>query len=271
MTAYTFGQLETLWINAGGPTAVAPLMAAIALAESSGNPNAVNRTDNGGTQTSWGLWQISDGTHSQPVSGILDPSVNAQQAVKKFRTQGLKAWGTYTSGAYRQYMNTSAAPSPVGGTTQISGNAQDVNMWNPLTWGSSAEKGIEEGLTGAFKAIMGPVLQWVWWFSETAVGLVAMGFGVFIIVSQSSAVKGVEGDIKGAVLGKYAPQAKQAVEKEGNKTQSQTGDAERQARAAQRRIKLDEQKRQTAERNDVKKRMNKARRESLSRQGDSDG
>ena len=55
MADYTYGQLETLWTNAGGSKALAPLMAAIALAESGGNPGALNLTDNGGTQTSVGL------------------------------------------------------------------------------------------------------------------------------------------------------------------------------------------------------------------------
>ena len=100
--AYTYGQLETLWINAGGPKAVAPLMAAIALAESGGNPGALNKTDNGGTQTSVGLWQVSSGTHQYP-SAWATPAGNAAEAVAKYKSEGLGAWGTYTSGAYQQF------------------------------------------------------------------------------------------------------------------------------------------------------------------------
>ena len=120
MADYTYGQLEELWIKAGGNKALAPLMAAIALAESSGNPNATNPTDNGGTQTSWGLWQISDGTHNQPVAGILDPLTNAKAAVAKYRSQGLGAWGTYTSGAYQQFYKGDVVPTnlPQGGNSQ---------------------------------------------------------------------------------------------------------------------------------------------------------
>lgn len=104
MTTYSYSQLEQLWVQGGGNKAMAPLMAAIAEAESSGNPSAVNATDNNGTQTSWGLWQISNGTHAQPVANILDPLVNAQAAVAKYHSQGLGAWGTYTSGAYQRYL-----------------------------------------------------------------------------------------------------------------------------------------------------------------------
>jgi len=79
----TFGQLEQLWIANGGDPAWAPTMAGIALFESGGNPASNNYTDNHGTQTSWGLWQISDGTHNMPVPNMNDPNVNAQQAVVK--------------------------------------------------------------------------------------------------------------------------------------------------------------------------------------------
>lgn len=137
----SYGQLEELWIQAGGPRAVAPLMAAIAMAESGGNRLANNYTDNGGTQTSWGLWQISNGTHQWP--GGADPNnamANAKYAVAKYRTQGLGAWGTYTSGAYRQYYRGSVPPSslPQGGgwlsnLGQGGGQPQQATLtgWNP--------------------------------------------------------------------------------------------------------------------------------------------
>ena len=114
-TQYTYAQLEGLWINAGGPKAVAPIAAAIAEAESGGCSAAVNALDSngeGGTQTSWGLWQISNGTHSQPVAGILNPATNAQQAVAKYtgNNDTFGDWGTYTSGAYKAYLNNSTTP-----------------------------------------------------------------------------------------------------------------------------------------------------------------
>jgi hypothetical protein len=91
-TAFSFAQLEALWIKAGGSAAWAPTMAGVALAESGGDPSVNNYTDNNGTQTSWGLWQISNGTHSQPIANINDPLVNAQQAVAKLNSQGIGAW-----------------------------------------------------------------------------------------------------------------------------------------------------------------------------------
>jgi TP901 family phage tail tape measure protein len=92
---YTRSMLERLWDSAGGPASDAHLMGAIALAESAGNPNAHNAS--GAT----GLWQILGSI----IPGNLDnPMVNARNAVAKFKSQGLGAWETYTSGAYRKYM-----------------------------------------------------------------------------------------------------------------------------------------------------------------------
>ena len=114
MARFSYGQLEQLWINAGGAPSLAPVAAAIAEAESGGDPQAENKTDNGGTQTSWGLWQISDGTHNQPVPNILNPAVNAQQAVAKYNANGWAPWGTYDSGAYEAFLSNSTPPDPSG-------------------------------------------------------------------------------------------------------------------------------------------------------------
>ena len=113
MTVYSYAQLEQLWINVGGARSLAPIAAAIAEAESGGDSEAVNATDNNGTQTSWGFWQISDGTHNQPVPNILDPVVNARAAVAKYNAAGgWSPWGTYTSGAYTAFLSNNTPPDP---------------------------------------------------------------------------------------------------------------------------------------------------------------
>jgi hypothetical protein len=130
-TTYTYAQLEQLWINAGGSKSTAPVAAAIAEAESGGNPKATNPADNNGTQTSWGLWQVSNGTHAQPVPNVLDPNVNAAAAVAKYQAAGgWSPWGTYSSGAYRNFLSPGTSPDPnvpAGAvTTAASGNAADT-------------------------------------------------------------------------------------------------------------------------------------------------
>jgi hypothetical protein len=91
-----YGQLEGLWNQAGGPPNLAATMAAIAEAESGGNPNA--RNPSGAS----GLWQIL----GLPFAGNpFDAITNARMAVAKWRTQGLGAWVTYTSGAFKRFLN----------------------------------------------------------------------------------------------------------------------------------------------------------------------
>lgn len=113
---YTYSQLEQLWIQNGGPAGVAPVAAAIALAESQGGAGSLNPTDNGGRQTSWGLWQDSNGTHGQPAPNILDPNVNAQVAVAKYHGAGdtFRPWGTWSSGAYLAHLQSGVPPSSAG-------------------------------------------------------------------------------------------------------------------------------------------------------------
>lgn len=115
MAALTYAQLEGLWLKTAAGTKYATrtwaaLMAAIAEAESGGNPDATNPNDNNGTQTSWGLWQISLGNHAAPSPTWADPATNAQLALGKLQSQGLGAWGTYTSGAYKAYISSATTP-----------------------------------------------------------------------------------------------------------------------------------------------------------------
>lgn len=123
-TAYTYAQLEGLWIQAGGPRSLAPIAAAIALAESAGDPTATNPDDNGGRQSSYGLWQISNGTHSPPAPNWANPHVNAGLAVAKWKAAGnsFAPWGTYESGAYKQYLSNSTTPQQVPGSAGSSGS-----------------------------------------------------------------------------------------------------------------------------------------------------
>ena len=114
MTTYSYAQLETLWIEAGGPKALAPVAAAIGEAESGGNSDALNPNDNGGRQSSFGIWQISNGTHTPPSPNWANPAVNAQLAVGKWKGAGqsFSPWGTYDSGAYRAFLSGSTSPDP---------------------------------------------------------------------------------------------------------------------------------------------------------------
>lgn len=117
MATLTYAQLEGVWLQAAAGTRYATqqwaaLMAAIGEAESGGRTDATNPNDNGGRQTSWGVWQISTGTHAEPDPGWANPVTNAKLAIGKLNGQGLGAWGTYDSGAYQRYMSGSTTPDP---------------------------------------------------------------------------------------------------------------------------------------------------------------
>lgn len=185
---YSYAQLEAIAKQGGFPDSMLPLMAAIAMAESGGNPAATNANDNGGTQTSWGLWQISNGTHSQPAPNILDPIVNAQQAWAKYNSQGLGAWGTYTSGAYRSYLQGSVppdlniGPSAGGGSGGGSGTATPTaSLTDPSTWFNS------------FLSPLADVTNYIVWVGIAASGLVLLGVGAFLLFKDTAGSSGAVG------------------------------------------------------------------------------
>jgi hypothetical protein len=82
--SYTKQMLIALWERAGGRAAAANIAAAIALAESGGDPNA------GRNHPYHGLWQIGPG-------GPWDPLANAKEAVRKSGNgRNWTPWTTYT-------------------------------------------------------------------------------------------------------------------------------------------------------------------------------
>lgn len=99
----------------------AAIMAAIAMAESSGNSRAHNQNWKTG-DNSYGLWQVNMlgemGPRRRQQFGIasndalFDPATNAMAAAKVYQSQGFGAWSVYRSGAYKQYLP--AAQSAVG-------------------------------------------------------------------------------------------------------------------------------------------------------------
>lgn len=109
-------QIGSLWIQAGGPTSVAPIAAAITVPEAGRRPGAVQPGQPYAT-TGWGLWQITPG-NSEPQFGtdtaMLTPMNNAKAAVAKFQGAGGKftPWTTYTSGKYLSSL--SAAQQALG-------------------------------------------------------------------------------------------------------------------------------------------------------------
>jgi len=108
----TQDQIAQLAASVGFPDPA--LAAAIAMAESSGNPRAFNGR---GNDASYGLWQInmigSLGPARRAQFGLTsnedlyDPATNARAAIAIFNQQGYGAWGAYTNGSYKRFLGSS--------------------------------------------------------------------------------------------------------------------------------------------------------------------
>jgi hypothetical protein len=96
------------------------IMAAIAMAESGGNPGAHNPVP---PDNSYGLWQINMLGAMGPArrrefgitsnEALYNPAINARAAAKILKSQGLAAWSTYTNGAYKKYLGKGGKGSTV--------------------------------------------------------------------------------------------------------------------------------------------------------------
>lgn len=106
MPKYTYAQLMGLWIRNGGSKATAPIAAAIAEAESSGQSDATSSNPDGGTNV--GLWQLDTpgGKGAGYTSAQLEnPATNAHVAVLGSKDgHDWSAWETFVSGAYKAFL-----------------------------------------------------------------------------------------------------------------------------------------------------------------------
>jgi len=93
-------QLQALAASVGFPDPA--LAAAVAMAESGGNPNAIGDLTLG---RSIGLWQINLAAHpNYDEAGLMNPTTNAQAAFSISRGGTVwTPWTTYNTGAYEAY------------------------------------------------------------------------------------------------------------------------------------------------------------------------
>ena len=205
----TYAQLKGVWLSAAKGTkyatnAWASLMAAIAEAESSGDPLATNPTDNNGTQTSWGLWQISDGTHNPPAAAWSDPATNAGLALSKLQSQGLGAWGTYTSGAYKGFLSdkTTADLTAATGPSAVDQAAQTQAATSGATclWGFAGADLHNIGLgpihgpsgVGAFCVLSRPQGRALMGAGFLVAGFWMSAFGLVLVLKAAGVLAGME-------------------------------------------------------------------------------
>lgn len=138
---FTYAQLESIWIQAGGSRQAAPMAAAIAMAESGGNSTAYLVDSNGSTDR--GLWQINSVHGAQSTFDIMG---NARAAVAiSSNGSNWRPWTTYNTGAYRQYLQGGVAPDnnvPINATNAAAarpggtGNQAQLTSQQLITCGS---------------------------------------------------------------------------------------------------------------------------------------
>ena len=125
---YTAKQVQDLLRQVGFPEDKIVLMCAVCRQESGFNTNAIN--DGSGTKSveySVGLFQINTRAHKNyTVEQLKNPIINASEALRIYKTQGLRAWGGYTDGGYKKYLALSQAA--YSGTPPIVQNNQNSQV-----------------------------------------------------------------------------------------------------------------------------------------------
>jgi hypothetical protein len=104
MANWTVAQLYALAASTGFADPVTA--AAIAMAETGGNPDAVGDTSITPPYGSVGLWQINVAAHPQyDPQALHDPNTNAAAALAiSSGGTNFQPWSTFNSGAYQQFV-----------------------------------------------------------------------------------------------------------------------------------------------------------------------
>lgn len=205
--AITYADAEELWIQAGGPAAIAPVAAAIAMAESSLNPTAVGPSY-GGDAGSIGLWQIQSGQHPQwTVAQLKNPTINAQAAVAIYEGAGnsFSPWSTYTEGTYRRFLQSGVPPTPASSSSTPSSASSSSSSSS-----SSASSGTDYGIGSFGTTLAGAIGSAETSATQTALagvlvlaGVAVLALAVWVMLPDATraAVKAIPGQaVRLAVL-----------------------------------------------------------------------
>lgn len=132
MAQLTPAQVYAIALDAGWTGKDAVIATAVALAESGGRTDAVNKTNANGSRD-YGLWQVNHPGSTAPTWAWSDPLVNARKAHTIWQRGGWGRWSTYSSGSYLKTMPKAqrAASGPLA--TFPSGQSQAVASSTPIT------------------------------------------------------------------------------------------------------------------------------------------
>lgn len=191
MSTLNYAQLEALWIEGGGSPAKAPIAAAIATAESSGNTDAESANPDGGTNV--GPWQLdTKGVGAgHTVDELKDPLTNAQLAVKG-SSDGTDwgAWETYVTGRYRAFLKNNVKPASTAELDAARG------LPNPISAGLGQGLGFGSGIPGSglglgsvvgdAEHILSDVGSASWWrrIGKGAIGIALVVGGAWFVMEK---------------------------------------------------------------------------------------
>jgi hypothetical protein len=188
----SFMQLRQLWLDNGGAPNFANEMAAIALAESYGDPGALAAPSfvQGANPNHWnvtngedsrGLWQINTRAHPQYLTvNLFDPAVNVAAAIDILQGSGPGAWSTYTNGAYLKYLPSNAPPDA---TYTGPPEKSAPSLLNPfgITGVTGGQQGGSNPLTGLPGKALSGVEKYVVYGLAVFGGVMLMLLGLILI------------------------------------------------------------------------------------------
>ncbi len=190
--AYTLDQLVGFAQQAGFSGQSAQTIAAIAMAESGGNPYAINPNDPGG---SYGLTQINQGAHGPTAQNTLGDPLEAFRQAFSISGGGsnFSPWSTYTNGMYLPF----AAQLGIAGGGGSGGLDPQGNPLGAIGGGSGSGDP-NAGLTGTtatgqpttakspLSAIFGAVANLFQSFGLLILGAILLAIGAWYTAKPSS-------------------------------------------------------------------------------------
>lgn len=198
----SFSDLVQYAQNAGFSGNSANTIAAIAMAESSGNPYAINPNDPGG---SYGLTQINEGAWgigAENTLGNPQEAFNQAYAVSNGGTN-FSPWSTYTNGQYAQYLPQNSSATGTPDSSNSSGSCGYLipafpsfgfpGVTDPTCDGTTSSlSGLSTLIQNASK-FLGDLTQGATW---ERVGVIVIGIILLLVAGWSLATNGFEGTVR---------------------------------------------------------------------------
>lgn len=178
---------------AGFPQSELQTAVAVALAESGGNPGAVNRANSNGS-VDYGLFQINTVHGSLLTQGDkFNPADNAKMAFTVWSRAGNKwtPWSVYKSGRYRAYIPQGTLGSAAPAETPQATASAPTNA--PATVQATGVGGALDALTGGLLSGIGGIL--------IRLGLLILGSAmVLVAVAKLTGISNVVTQAAGKVV-----------------------------------------------------------------------